>query len=588
MTGEGIAGGALAALLLAGTPAGARELDAGVAGLQLRLDGTLRYNLGVRTDPVDRKVGASLPFTAGEYRVHQGGVTTNRLDLLAELDLAWRGDHGARVSAAGWYDHAYESGNVFVGPDLAAAGIPGSYVGNRYSQYTLRRYRGPWGELLDAFAFTRFGVAGVPVAVRAGRHAVVWGESLMQAGAIHGVSYSQVPLDLGKAFATPGIEAKELFRPLASLSAQAQLSPTLSVAGQVFLEWEPYVYPEGGTFLGGADFAFEGPDGVFRRIGGNPAFLVNDGVSAPREAGDFGLAVRWAPEALDATLGLYYRRYTDKVAAVLLTDNPGGAGPLAPDVPSPFRYRQYYGEDVDLVGASLAKQVLGASLGTEVSYRLGGPLVAQSLGFAVPPSEALGPVLFPSGPPRLAGNSFQARGDTLHAVLNAIGVLSGGRAFSSASWALELTYSRWFRVTENPDMFFGEGYGVCRADPSLSGAGLAKTRADGCATRDHVALGAAFTPIWFRVRSRVDLLLPLAGSWTVHGNSPVALGGNEGSGTWTAGVAADVGGRYRVELRYADYFGRTKDDGRSVTSANGLPALLHARGNVTLTAKATF
>lgn len=588
MSARGIAGAALAAVLLGRGTSAARELDVGVAGLELRLDGTLRYNLGIRTDPVDRKIGSSPPFTAGEYHVAQGGVSTNRIDLLAELDLAWEGRHGARVSAAGWYDHAYESGNVAGSPELAAAGVPGTYVGNRYSDYTLRRYRGPWGELLDAFAFTRLEVGNVPVTVKAGRHTVVWGESLMQAGAIHGVSYSQAPLDLAKAFATPGIEAKELFRPLASVSLQAQLSPTLSLAGQVFLEWQSYVYPEGGTFLGAADFAFNGPDGMFRVIGGNPAFLVNDGASRPREMGDFGLALRWAPEGLDGTFGLYYRRYTDKVAAVLLVDNPGGVGPLSPGVSSPFRYRQYYGEDVDLVGASLAKQVLGTSLGAEVSYRLDAPLAAQSLGFAVAPSPPLASVLFPNGLPRLLGNTYQARGDTLHAVLNAVGVLSGLRAFGSASWALELTYSRWMRVRENPDMFFGEGYGVCRAEPSLAQAGLAKTRDDGCATRDHVAVGAGFTPAWFRALPGVDLLLPLAGSWTVYGNSPVTLGGNQGSGTWAAGVAADVRGRYRIDLRYADYFGRTKDNGATVTSANGLPALLHSRGNVALTAKATF
>ncbi len=571
----------------AGAPARGREVDLGFPGLELRLDGTLRYNLGIRTDPIDSRIGSAPPFTAGENHVRQGGVTTNRLDLLAELDLGWQGRHGARVSAAGWYDHAYQGGDVS-SPALAATGAPGAYVGDRYSDYTLRRYRGPWGELLDAFAFASFGAGSVPVTVKAGRHTVVWGESLMQSGAIHSVSYAQAPLDLGKAFATPGIEAKELFRPLASLSAQAQLSPSLSVAAQVFLEWQSYVYPEGGTFLGGADFAFNGPDGVFRVMGGNPVYLANDGVSWPREMGDFGLALRWAPEVLDGTLGLYYRRYTDKVAAVLLTDNPGAVGPLSPGIPSPFRYRQYYGEDVDLVGVSLAKQVLGASLGAELSYRLDTPLVAQSLGFAVAPAPPLAPVLFPDGLPRLVGNTYQARGDTLHAVLNAVGVLSGLRAFGSASWAFEVTYSRWLRVRENPDMFFGEGYGVCRTDAQLAQAGLARTQDDGCATREHVAVGAAFTPTWFRVTSGVDLLLPLSGSWTVYGNSPVTLGGNEGSGTWSAGVAADVRGRYRLDLRYADYFGSTRANGTPVPSANGLPAILQSRGNVALTAKATF
>jgi hypothetical protein len=571
------AGLALAfAALVAGTAAAA-ELDTHVPELQLRFDHTVRYNLGVRTDPIDARVGANPAFTAGEYSVEQGGLTANRLDLLSELDLSYRGRFGLRVSGAAWYDQAYQRGTVRRSPGLAA--VPGTYLGDDLSEYTLDRYRGPWAELLDAFAFANVALGKVPVTLKAGRHTVYWGESLLLGGVTHGVSYSQMPLDLQKGFATPGVEAKELFRPLASVSAQAQLAPTLSLAAQVFLEWQSYLYPEGGTFLGAGDFAFNGPDGVFRRLGDAPAFLVNAGVSEPRERGDLGVALRWSPGWLDGTVGLYLRRYTDKLAAVLLTANPGGAGPLSPEIPSPLQYRQYYAEDVDLVGVSLAKQVLGVSVGAEASFRRDTPLLAQSLGLAVPPAPSL-------ATPALVGNSYQARGDTLHGVLNAVGVVAGVPGFDSASWAVELTYSRWLAVRDNADMFYGEGYGVCRADPALGPA--ARTRADGCATRDHVGVGAGLTPTWFRVLRGVDLLLPLTASWTIRGNSPVTLGGNEDSGTFSAGIAADVRSRYRFELRYVDFFGATRDDGTMVTSANGQIALLESRGSVTLTAKATF
>jgi len=575
------------AVLGTGMPAGAADVGLGVPDLDLRIDGTLRYTVGIRTDPIDKKIGASPVFTGGEYSVKQGGLTTNRLDLLAELDLSYRERYGVRVSGAGWYDDAYRDRKAALGPALAAAGVPSTYVGGKFSSYTLDRYRGPFGELLDAFVFARLDAGEVPVTVKAGRHTVYWGESLMQAGAIHGISYSQMPLDLAKASAAPGIEAKELFRPVANVSAQAQLTPALSLAAQLFLEWESYVYSEGGTFLGGADFAYNGPDGVFRP-GATPAFLKNAGVREPRNFGDFGVAVRWGPEWLDGTLGVYYRRFTDRVAALLLTDNPGGVGPLSPALAAPFQYRQYYGEKVDLVGLSLAKNVFGTSLGVEVSFRHDQPLLAQSLGFAVAPAPPLLPVLFPHGAPRLVGNSYQARGDTLHALANAVGVLSGIGLFDTASWALEITYSRWLTVRENEDMFFAVGHGVCRSDPALVAAGLAKGSSDGCATRDHVGLGAGFTPTWYQVFPRVDLLLPLSVSWTIEGNSPVMLGGNVGSGSYGAGIAADVANRFRFDLRYVDYFGRTKDNGTAVTSANGILGILRNRGNVTFTAKATF
>jgi hypothetical protein len=562
-------------------PASARDLDVGVEGLQLRLDGTFRYNLGVRTEPVDDKTANNPVFTGGEYRVKQWGLTTNRLDVLAELDVAWRDRYGVRVSGVGWYDDAYRDGTATQSPTVAAKGFPSTYVDNQYSQWTLNRYRGPYGELLDAFVFGNFELGPVPIKVKAGRHTLYWGESLMQAGAIHGVAYSQMPLDLAKGAATPGVEAKELFRPLGGVSAQAQLLPSLSVAAQVFLQWEPYLYAEGATFLGGGDFSWAGPDGFTPpRPDGTPvpAFMKNGGTSDPREVGDFGVALRWRPELLDGELGLYYRRFTDKVAAVLFTGTP----------PVDYQYRQYYGEGIDLVGLSLAKQLLSASVGAEVSFRRDQPLVAQTLGFAVPgpgPSGAAS-VLFPHGVPQLVGNSYQARGDTLHALVNAVRVFTLRPLFDTAAIAAEVTYSRWLDVRENADMFFGDGYGVCRSDPALGTN--AKSTTDGCATRDSVGLGAGFTPTWYRVFSQVDLLLPMAATWTIHGNSPVMLGGNEGSGTYGVGVAADVANRYRFDVRYVDWFGRTKDNGTVLTSANGIFGILEHRGNVTFTAKATF
>ena len=316
--------------------------------------------------------------------------------------------------------------------------------------------------------------------------------------------------------------------------------------------------------------------------------MKNGGVSWPSDYGEWGVALRWRPDLLDGTLGLYYRRYTDKFAAVLITANPGGQGPLSPAIPSPLQYRQYYGEGVDLFGVSFARQVLGASLGAEASFRHDTPLLAQSPAFAVAPAAPLQAVLFPNGPPRLVGNSYQARGDTLHALVNAVGVVSGVPAFSSAAWAVEVTYSRWLELRDNPDMFYAVGHGVCRSDPALSAQGLARDTGDGCATRDHVAVGAGFTPTWFQAFSGVDLLAPLSVSWTIHGNSPVVFGGNEGSGTYGLGVAADVRSRYRFDLRYVDFFGRLRTNANGTLSSNGLPALLQSRGSVTLTGKATF
>lgn len=576
--------------LAASRPAAAFGTDFGGSDFKLRWDNTLRGNLGVRTTAPDDKLGANPAFTAGEYSFKQWNIVTSRLDLLSELDLAYSELVGARGSFAGWYDYVYQNHTVQIAPSLAAMNIPSSYgpAGSEFSSYTRKRYRGPSGELLDAFGWIHFDAGPVPITIKAGRHSIYWGETLLLGGAIHGVAYSQVPLDLIKGFATPGTEVKELYRPLTQVSANAQLTPSLSLSAQYLLQWQSYLYPEGGTFVGPADFAFNGPLGQFAQIGGAPFFLKNGGSNDPRQVHDWGVALRYHVDFLDTTVGTYYRHYADKLAAVLLVPNPGGQGPLSPTLNSPLQYQQFYAQGVDLFGLSLAKQILGVSTALEGAYRHHTPLASQPLGLTVPPAAPLAPLLFPHGLPQVIGNSYQARGETVHVVANAIGQISPTAIWSTASWNLEATYNHLFSVDSNPDMFFGMGYGVCRTDPTLVNAGLAKNKNDGCATRDSAGVAASFTPTWYQVFSGVNLLLPLTGSWTYWGNSAVTLGGNAGSGTYTAGIGADIRSTLRLDLKYIGFYGQTIDNGKMVTSSNGLLSLLKNRESVVLTAKVTF
>ena len=170
----------------------------------------------------------------------------------------------------------------------------------------------------------------MPVQAKLGRHTVYWGESLFLGGNLHGIAYAQNPLDLQKGFATPGTEAKELFRPLNQLSVQAQVTDTLSVAAQHMLEWEAARYPEGGTYLGPVDFVFNGPDRQFLSPG--LGFASRGAASEPKQRGEWGLSARWSPEWLDGTVGFYYRNFADKLPQVLLTTVGAEHQPLQPDL----------------------------------------------------------------------------------------------------------------------------------------------------------------------------------------------------------------------------------------------------------------
>lgn len=560
---------AAAAVLMAGNAA-AFELDLGNPDLAVRWDNTVRYNAAQRVAARDSRIGNNYKFDEGTYSFDKGDLVANRLDLLTELDMVYKKDMGLRISAAGWYDNAYDGKSVTRNPALSS---PSSYNNSQYSNYTKRYYAGPSGEILDAFVFTNFDAGDVPVKLKVGRHTVFWGEALLLGGAMHGVSYSQMPLDLQKGFATPGVEAKELFRPLNQISGQAQLTDTLSVAAQYFLEWEPYRYPEGGTYLGPADFAFNGPDSIVQAVHPvlGPLGYTRAAPVTPKNNGEFGVSAKWSPEPLDGTLGFYYRRFADKMPQPLVTELKAAAGfPLAND----SHYRLIYPDKIDLFGVSLAKNIGGVSVGAELSYRRNTPLSAQTLGnasaFGVPAS----------------GQTFGPRGDTMHGLVNLMGTISKTPLFDAASWATELTWAHLAKVRSGENLFNGVGYNGCR---NAAGA-VGGDKWDGCATKNYVGIGAAFTPTWFQVMPGVDLSMPITYSIGLKGNSPTTFGGNQGLGNYSIGLGADIYQKYRVDLKYIDYVGkyRVNAAGNTVTTVNGFTSVLSDRGFLSLTFKASF
>ncbi len=551
---------ALAAATLAlAAPAMAFEIDSGNPDLSIRWDNTVRLNLATRVEGRDPKIGNSAVADEGTYSFDKGDMVAQRLDLLSEFDLVFKKRSGLRVSAAGWFDGAY-SGTSRSNPNAPLSTIP-SYIGNQYSDTIKHLYRGGTGEIPDAFVFTGFDVGESPVSVKFGRHTVYWGESLLLGGHMHSVAYAQSPLDLQKGFATPGTEAKELFRPLTQLSAQAQVSDTLSLAATLGLQWEPARYPEGGTYLGPVDFAFNGPDRQF--VSAALGFASRGAAAQPKQAGEWGVSARWSPAWLDGTLGVYWRSFADKMPQTFITQAP----PLGPT-----RYNLIYADQVKLLGVSLAKSIAGVSVGAEISTRRNTPLTSQVLGVAIGlPAE---------------GETKGPRGDTWHALVNLLGSVGKTPVFDSASWAAEVQYSRWSKVRSGANLFNAVGYTPCLAN------GTTRTRDwdkwDGCATKDYVGAGVSFTPSWFQVFPGVDLSAPVSYSIGLKGNAATTFGGNEGLGNYSIGVTADVQQKYRFDLKYIDYIGRYRDNGTAVTSQNGFTTFLKDRGFVSLTFKTTF
>lgn len=539
-----------------GVSAGAQAIgiDTGNADVDLRLDNTVRYTLGMRAEGADRKIYSNGHYDEGDLKFGRGDLVQNRVDILTEMDMTYKKQMGFRVSAASWYDDAYKN------DDIRTNGEPGSYSNNHYSGTTKRYYRGPSGEILDAFVFSRFNVGDVPLNLRLGQHTVFWGEGLLFPG--HAISYSQAPIDGRKAAANPGTETKEIFLPIGQFSGQAQLTDKFSMAFQYFYDWESTRAPEGGTYFGAPDFGVAGPDRFFLAdlspYGLGQQFAQRVDPKEPNKAGNWGVAAKYNVDAIDATVGLYYRVFDDY--------NPGGlqlmdyTSYLGGALTLPKSYRFVYVENTKLYGASLSKQIGSASVGVDLSYRKGTGLYTPSVG----------------------ADGKPAIGNTWHLVANALWLLPQTPVFDTGSFITEVAYSHLDKVTHNEDLFAGKGYAAC--------AGEGKW--DGCATRDFVGVAMNFTPQWLQVFPNIDFEMPVTVNYGVYGNSATGGGsGNQGSSTYSVGIKAIYDGKHEVTLRYADQYSHSHyDQNNVVTGGNSSSAAyaLNDRGYVSLTFKTGF
>ncbi len=566
---QGCAAVAVASFLGGVGNAHAFDIPTGNEEVKIHWDNTLRYTLGQRIRGQNKDIMNSPQNNDGDSNFNVG-LVTSRLDLLSEADVVYKKIYGVRLSGAAWYDPIYTSSldgknNPFPN-HLDSNGKPTPGL----SSTTKDRFGGPNGELLDAFAFAKFDAGDVPISVRVGRHTVYWGESFFAYGGTNGISYGQSPIDMAKAFAMPGVELKEIFRPLNQVSVTTQPTKTLSIAAQYYLQWEPNVFPEGGSYLGFADPYTEGGESLWTP--GGP--IRKGGDVTPRQVGDYGVSARWTPEWLDGTLGFYYRNFSDKLPQMFVDVSNG-----APN------YRFAYGSNIDLYGISLAKQVLGVSVGAELSYRTNMPL-ASTAGFVV---GAPGTPGFPG-----KGDTPGARGDTMHAVVNFLSLLPKTPLFDTGSTLVEFTYGRWNRVTQGGNLFLGSN--------AYNGDGGATRSYNGMdrVTRDNATVAVNFAPQWFQVMPGVDLTMPLNFGMGLFGTSAVTGGGVKDNGNYSAGLSFDIFAKYKVDLTYASYFGTFHTDangmiptpgaavGQQNTGAADAYALLKDRDLLSLTFKATF
>lgn len=519
-------------------PAGAVEVNTGIEDLTVRFDNTIKYNLGYRLDGRDSRIANTATSDEGDYKFDRGDVVTNRVDLLSELEVDWQNRFGARASAAAWYDDAYEDVSVKKNPNS----VHTSYDNDSYSSYTKRFYRGPSGEILDAFVYGNFSLADRPVSVKAGKHVVYWGVSLFTQ---NGIANNQHPIDAKKSAAAPGTEVRETFLPLNQLSMQSQLTDNVSLAAQYYLDWDHIRVPEGGTYLGSADMLLNGPDALFYADAAGFSMRRQDPIEPDKKHGNWGVNLKWtAPELNATTFGLYYREFDEKNSFWLQTSPNPATG-------SGF-YRPVFASNVKLYGISVDTTFDKYAVGAELVTRRGASLNSTGVD---------------------RNNLQGARGNTYHALVNTIVSLPSTPFWDTGTVVGELTYDYLDKVTKNEALYKN-------ADKCVYG------KKEGCGTRDAVGFNLSFTPQYLGVWPSIDLSLPMTLGGGLHGNS--AMGGvNEGAYSYSIGVEADIRKQYKATLAWADSTADIKRQANGTYTGNGGWQTTD-RGRITLTLKTSF
>ena len=380
---------------------------------------------------------------------------------------------GARLSAAGWYDFAYNDDSK-TNPNLPFTQIP-SYINKKYSTYTNRFYQGPSGEFLDAFVFAGFDLWSAPPSVKLGRHTHLLGR----------VAVRQRQPEQHRLFAEPARFAEGICH--ARLRGQGTVPPAEpdlcnAADHRRRCRFPPHTCSSGTPSASqkaarsSARLTSSSTVPIDSSCRGALGFAVNGNHSAPIGWATGASAARWSPQWLDGTLGFYYRNYADKLPQTLLTT----VGP------NKSVYNLIYADNIDPVRHQPGEEhwrrqrrcraVLSAQHAAEFAgawHRAGAAIRRRDQGTARRYATRAG---------QLAGR------DSTDA-----GVRCRHLGRRTDVWRITT------KVRSGANLFMAEGYAPCAG----------KDKWDGCTTRNYAGLALAFTPVWYQVFPGVDLFAPV-------------------------------------------------------------------------------
>lgn len=527
--------------VLALPAAQAFEIDSGNPEVKIRWDTTAKYSAAVRLKDASSTLKGSANFDDGD-RNFDRGLISNRVDLLSELDVIYRG-FGVRVSGAGWYDTVYNRSNDNDSPRTANQRSVSSTSFTKDTQ----RLHGRNAELLDAFAFGKVNIEDTTASFRVGRYALQWGESLFFGA--NGVAAAMAPIDIVKAQSVPNTQFKELVRPVEQVSGQWQISPDLSIGAYYQFRWEENRFAGSGSYFSASDNFGAGAE----RMNFGPFWASRAADIRAKNSGQGGVQARFQIGETD--VGLYAMQYHDKSPQPYLRGLMTGTS-----VPSQFLW--VYPENIRTVGASFSHTIGIFNIAGEASMRTNMPLAsnAQLDLFGIVPSRFGGPTAAGDND----ANPLYAVGRTAHAQVSWLASLPPSFVAEEASFLGEFACNRVLKVTKN----------AAALNPN--------------ANRDACNLRMVYEPSYRQALPGLDLSVPVGFGFGM-GNSAAlgtAVNGNR-VGDLSVGLKGVYENTWQMGLSYTHYFG---PEGAFVDSQNhvSFKQSLKDRDFVALTVSRTF
>ncbi|MBJ7538650.1 DUF1302 family protein [Marinomonas sp. C1424] len=497
------------------------QIDTANSDVRMSFNNTVKYSTAFRlknqsdllsgTDGTVNGVGADAKnFNDGNNNFNKG-VVSNRLDLLSEFDLSYQERFGLRVSGAAWYDAEYHKKND------NTSDTSNAYVTDEFLPST-RRTMGEDSEFLDAFVYARFPVKdGMEGTLRAGRHSLLWGESLFYG--MNSVAASNGPMDIVKLTSVPGSTTKETIRPTGKVSIDLPLTEDVSLGAYIGYEWEKSRLPPSGAYLAAGDPV----EGI--KIKTPAGELKNESDLSPSDSGQYGLQLKVTDFDLDIDYGFYATRYHSATPAnnyFYIEERQFAGGMAGPPVKGSYRW--VYAEGIESYGASLAKTVGRWSLAGEVSYRRNAPLAS----YTQDSSDVGGINRNYNG----TDNPGYAVGETAHAQF---------------SWLANVP-----TFISREAVFLGEVAWNTRVKTTKNEAML-----NPYSDKSAMAVRMIFKPTYRQVFDGVDLSPSIGVSHTVGKSSAIGPAfGVDGGGDINLGLSAVYLNKWNFTMNYVSYYGQ--------------------------------